>query len=146
MLSKSDTDFRRAIGIKRETFEELWIKVEEYSKRNDDFKRKIGSQYGLRGDLLYFLYFMRNNMTFSVLGDIMLISESQAHKLMKKMKYIVDKVQTCDDLGLDTSELKALELSEVIAIDATETPIERPEQNQAKHYSGKKKHIRSKHN
>ena len=44
--------------------------------------------------------------------------------------------------SLDLPEEHTLELAEiqVLAIDVTEQPIERPVKNQAKYYSGKKRH------
>ncbi len=91
--------------------------------------------------LLLTLYYLRHYMTFTQLGKNFGISESYTCKIYHRMSSILINVLDMKS----RSELMNSNL-EVILIDVTEQPIERPKKGQKAYYSGKKNDIQLKSN
>lgn len=122
----SDEQFKRYCGVKRALFNEM-IEVLEQAERA---KRKPGrpSKLSLADQLLLTLQYWREYRTLFHVGASFGIHESSAQR-------IVTKVERC---LLDSGRFnlphrhRALELGkdlELVLLDATETPIERPKKN-----------------
>ena len=135
--------FLRDVGVPKERFYEILAKIEVYiesEKVRNPLKRrgcKSSKNITLADKLLLTFYYMRHYETFAKLAQQFDISEGYANKIYHHIIGILSKV-------LDMPNPKDLlnpEI-EVVAIDVTEQPIERPQKKQKGYYSGKKKDIR----
>ena len=139
----SPSEFLRDVGIPLEKFLRILEKIEIYvesQKEKNPLKRrgsKSKKDLKLADKLLLTLYYIRHYETFAKLGQQFGICESYTNKIYHDILNILTKV-------LDMPNPKDLLNPdvEVIAIDVTEQPIERPTKNQKDYYSGKKKDIR----
>jgi hypothetical protein len=125
----SDEHFRRVIGIKRKTFELMLDKLNEAQKIK---KAKGGrrNKLSMENMLLMTLEYLREYRTYAAIGLSYGLSESNAYQAIR---WIEDTLVKCEEFKLPGK--KALSNSnnefEIILIDATETPIERPKKNNA---------------
>ena len=135
--------FLRNVGIPLNKFQNILDKVSEYiesEKAKNPLKRrgcKSKKDIRLADKLLLTLHYLRHYETFANLGIKFGITEGYANKIYHHILAILTKV-------LDMPNPKDLlnpEI-EVVAIDVTEQPIERPKKGQKEYYSGKKKDIR----
>ena len=131
-------DFLRDVGIRLETFLLLVDRIRQYlSEECEEHpvkKRGQKSSFSLEDKLLLTLYYLRHYATFARLGRQFGISESYACKIYHRMLRILLKVLEMKS----RNELLNRDL-EVVLIDVTEQPIERPKKGQKAYYSGKKK-------
>ncbi|WP_242678191.1 IS5 family transposase [Neochlamydia sp. AcF84] len=132
-----DERFRRLTGVKRNTFDKM---VQILQQADAAKKSKGGRKYKLRLEdmLLMTLEYMREYRTYFHISQSYGISESSAYKAVK---WIEDTLIKHPDFALPGRKelLKSDTEYEVILVDATETPIERPKKKQKRYYSGKKK-------
>jgi hypothetical protein len=137
--------FLREVGVSLDKFILLLKKItdhiKEQYKKYPLKKRGRKSSLCLEDMLLLTLYYLRHYMTFAQLGKNFGISESYACKIYHRMTSILINV-------LDMKSRNELMNSnlEVILIDVTEQPIERPKRGQKAYYSGKKNDIQLKFN
>ena len=122
-----DEKFRRLTGVKRPTF----YKMVEILNDADQRKKSRGgrkNKLSIENQLLMTLEYIREYRTYFHIGQSYGISESSAYKAVK---WIEDTLIKHPDFALPGR--KALVKSdidyEVILIDATETPIERPKKD-----------------
>jgi hypothetical protein len=145
MKNISSKKFRREVGIDFKKFSLIVTKVKCYIETekvaHPTKRRGNKSDFCLEDQVLLTFYYLRHYPTFDVLGSAFGISESYANKIYHKILNIFAQV-------LDMPDAKALMDGdlEVIAIDVTEQPIERPKRGQKSYYSGKKNNIPSKFN
>ena len=143
--NKSSKKFKRIVGVDFEKFNIIVDKVRHYIEAekiaHPTKRRGKKSDLSLEDRVLLTLYYLRHYQTFEALGDAFGICESYANKTYHKILNIL--VQVLD--MPDASALMNGDL-EVIAIDVTEQPIERPKHGQKSYYSGKKNVIQSKCN
>ena len=125
-----EKEFRRLTGIKRKTFE----KILEILKKADKAKRVKGgrkSKLSMEDMTLMTLEYWRENLTYFHTGQSYGISESSAYK---NIRWIEDTLIKSGEFSLPGK--KALKQDntnyELILIDATETPIERPKKTELK--------------
>jgi hypothetical protein len=116
--------FRRLTGVKRETFEKMVvILVEEQNKRY----RKAGRKGGLsiEDKLLMALEYLREYRTYFHLGRSYGLSESACYRACR---WVEDTLIKSREFALPGKKvlLKSDMEYEVILVDASETPIERP--------------------
>ena len=83
--------------------------------------------------LLLVLYYLRHYPTFDNLANVFGISESYCHKIYTRYAKIVAQVET-----LPNRKQLLQDAPEIVTIDVTEQPIERPVKGQRAYYSGKK--------
>jgi hypothetical protein len=123
----SDGAFRRLTGVKRQTFEAMATVLTEAKKKQ---KARGGKPNGLsmEDQLLMMLGYWREYRTYFHIGLEYGKSESQAYRI----------VRWCEDTLAASGAFrlpgrKALvsgeRVPEVVLIDATETPIDRPQKN-----------------
>ncbi len=142
--SKSPRDFTRLVGICPATFaiilKKLVAAFEKFHLNEPIRKRGRKSGLELCDQLLLTFLYLRQYDTFLNLGTQFGISESYAQKRFTFISSLLIK-------ALDLPEQSSLELShiQILAVDVTEQPIERPIKDQKKYYSGKKNDIQSKH-
>lgn len=120
----SDKDFRRLVGVKRETFL-LMLKILKKARRKQ--RRGGGPPHtlSLADRLLMCLEYLREYRTYFHVGQSYGISESAAYR---NCRWVEDALIQSRQFNLPGR--KALQKSdhefEVILIDASESPIERP--------------------
>ena len=122
--SLSDEQFRRLTGVKRSTFDKMIEILEEADKKK---KTKGGrrKKLSMENQLLMALEYIREYRTYFHVSQSYGISESSCYK---GIKWIEDTLIKHPDFALPGRKalLKSDMEYEVVLIDATETPIERP--------------------
>ena len=122
-----DEQFRRLTGVQRTTFDSLVQVLSEAKARQ---KAKGGKPNGLmiEDQLLIMLSYWREYRTYFHVGQTYSISESQAYRIIRWCEDTLKGYQSFSLPGrkaVCTSERQF----EVVLIDATETPIERPKKD-----------------
>ena len=132
-----EEEFRRLTGTPKKVF----YRVIEILKEEENKKKKRGGYahtLSMEDRLLMTLEYWREYRTYFHISKSYKISESTC---FRNIKWIEDTLIKHPDIKLPGK--KSLDKNEtgyeVILIDATETPIERPKKNQKESYSGKKK-------
>ncbi|SPR12186.1 IS5 family transposase ISOt6 [Orientia tsutsugamushi] len=122
-----DEKFRRLTGVRKRTFS----KMVDILRRADGLKESKGvrkNKLNLEKQLLMVLEYLREYRTYFHIGQNYGISESSAYKAVKWVEDTLVKHPNFALLGR-----KALMKSdmnyEVVLVDATESPIERPKKN-----------------
>lgn len=122
--SISDEQFRRLTGVKRSSFDKMVKILEEADKKK---KEKGGrkNKLSIENQLLMALEYIREYRTYFHVSQSYGISESSCYKAIK---WIEDTLIKNPDFRLPGRKalLKSDMEYEVVLIDATETPIERP--------------------
>lgn len=132
-----DEAFRRLTGVKKKTFDHMSTLLEEEFRIK---KAKGGrpSKLSIQDMLLMTLEYLREYRTYFHIAKSYGISESSAYK---NIKWVEDTLIKHPDLALPGK--KALLQSdmeyEVILVDATETPIERPKKNKSTITQGRRR-------
>ncbi len=121
--------FRRQAGVKRRTFEKMVTILKEAQKAK---KRKggRGNKLSIENMLLMALEYMREYRTYFHISQSYGVSESTAYKTVK---WIEDTLIKHPDFALPGRKtlLKNDAEYEIVLIDATETPIERPKKSRS---------------
>lgn len=124
MKSLSEEQFRRLTGVKRSTFDKMIKILEEADKKK---KKKGGrrNKLSMENQLLMALEYIREYRTYFHVSQSYGISESSCYK---GIKWIEDTLIKHPDFALPGRKalLKSDREYEVVLIDGTETPIERP--------------------
>ncbi len=135
----NDEKFRRLTGVKRATFDKMIDILNESIKNrcvNSGRKRKLS----LENSLLMTLEYLREYRTYFHISQSYGVSESNAYKTVR---WIENTLIKHPDFALPGR--KALISSDfeydVILIDATETPIERPKKSKSIFTPEKRKNI-----
>ena len=132
--------FRRLTGVKRSTFIKMCQILEEAEKKK---KAKGGrrNKLCLEDQLLIALEYMREYRTYFHIGKSYGVSESSTYKTVR---WVEDTLIKHPDFALPGRKalLKSDIDYEIILIDATETPIERPKKDRSIFTLGKRKDIR----
>ena len=128
--------FRRITGVKRTTF----VKMLDILGKAEVKRRAKGGRkpkLGLEDQLLASLEYLREYRTYAHIAAGYGISESQIFRIIRWVEDTLIKEGTFSLPG--KKELVKSEVSyEMIVVDTTEIPIERPKSKQKKYYSGKK--------
>lgn len=136
--SKSSETFQRLVGVNKGTFsiilEKYRAEIEKYKGEKMFRRQGRKSSISLPNQLLICILYLRNYDTFINLGMQFGISESYAQKRFNFTKMILLR---CLDLP-DELSLKDTLQTNLVAVDVSEQPIERPVKHQEKYYSGKK--------
>ncbi|HVX01092.1 MAG TPA: IS5 family transposase [Candidatus Babeliaceae bacterium] len=132
-----DEKFRRLTGVKRSTFNKM-ISILDMSIKNRKASSGRKKKLSLENSLLMSLEYIREYRTYFHISQSYGVSESSAYKTVK---WVEDTLIKHPDFALPGRKalLKSDTEYEVVLIDATETPIERPKKKQKRFYSGKKK-------
>jgi len=121
-IKELDSDrFRRLTGIKRTTFDKI-INILAVANQKKKSRGGRKNKLSLEDQLLITLEYLREYRTYFHIGQSYGISESSAYKTVK---WVEDTLIKNPNFALPGQ--KALSKNcEIILIDATETPIERP--------------------
>ena len=120
-----DTDFKRLTGVKRDTFEKMLEVVREG-------RREFGRPPTLsRADeLLLTLMYWREYRTEFHMGVTYGVSEATVCRIIQKVEKALIQSKQFHLPGKKVLQASDLEI-EVVLIDATEQPIERPQKDNA---------------
>ena len=134
-----DELFRRLTGVKRNTFEKMTAILEETELN----KKSLGgkpNRLSIQDRLLMALEYLREYRTYFHVASSYGVSESTCYK---NIKWIEDTLIKHPDFALPGRKalLKSEIEYEVVLIDATESPIERPKKSKNGFIQGRKKDI-----
>jgi hypothetical protein len=134
-----DERFRRLTGLKRPTFNKMLLILQE-SDREKKAKGGRKNKLSIENMLLMALEYMREYRTYFHISQSYGVSESSAYKAVK---WVEDTLIKHPDFALPGRKelLKSDVEYDVILIDATETPIERPKKNKKDTTQGRRKDI-----
>jgi hypothetical protein len=126
-----EKQFRRIVGVKRKTFEKmLEIVVATSDKKKAEAKAPGGRppKLSMEDRVLMTLEYLREYRTYANIGISYGLCES---KTWANIKWIEDALIKSKEFSLPGRKalLKSDNEIEVVLIDATETPIERPKKN-----------------
>lgn len=126
----SDESFRRLTGIKRQTFEKI-VKILVEDDRNKKIKGGRKNKLSLENQLLMALEYIREYRTYFHISKSYGVSESTAYKTVR---WVEDTLIKHPDFALPGRKalLKSDMEYEVVFVDASETPIERPKKKGTK--------------
>lgn len=136
----SGEDFRRLSGVKKPTFEEM-VKVLQQSR--DQKKARGGRQnkLGIEETLLMTLEYLREYRTYFHISKSYGLSEGYTYKLIRWVEDTLIKSKLFSLPGRKALLKSDMEY-EVVLVDASETPIQRPKKNNAISILEKRKGIR----
>lgn len=134
-----DEAFRRLTGVKRPTFEKMiGILKEAHIKKKSKGGRK--NTLSIEDMLLMSLEYLREYRTYFHISQSYGLSESAAYKTVR---WVEDTLVKHPDFSLPGRKalLKSDMEYEIVLIDATETPIERPKKDKSISTPAKRKGI-----
>jgi hypothetical protein len=123
----TEEDFRRLTGVKRQTFDQM-IQILRASRKEKLAKGGPASKLKIEQILLMTLEYLREYRTYFHISKNYGVSESYAYKLIRWAEDTLIKSKLFTLPGRKALIKSNVEY-EVILIDATETPIERPKKN-----------------
>jgi hypothetical protein len=131
-------EFKRLCGVKPETFDRMVKLV----RNNEKFKTRSGRPHklSLEDQVLITLEYLREYRTYFHIGQSWGINESTVFRIVRKVEDILIKAK---DFSLPGKKqlLKTDSNREVIVVDVTETPRERPKKNRKYLTVAKKENI-----
>ena len=123
----SEEEFRRLTGVKKHTFEEMTV-ILKAARKQKLSKGGRGPKLKIEVILLMTLEYLREYRNYFHISKSYGISESYAYKLIRWTEDTLIKSKVFSLPGRKALVKSDVEY-EVILIDATETPIERPKKN-----------------
>ncbi|WP_253302432.1 IS5 family transposase [Wolbachia endosymbiont of Psylliodes chrysocephala] len=127
--------FRRLTGVKKATFERM-VEILEVEDKRKKARSGRKSKLCIEDRLLMALEYIREYRTYFHIGQSYGMSESNSFKIIRWVEDILIKHP---DFALPEKKELLKSDDEVLVIDGTETPVERPKKKQKPFYSGKKK-------
>jgi len=132
----TEENFRRVTGVKRKTFNEM-IEILQGAEKIRRTKGGSKPRLAPEDQLLATLEYLREYRTYVNIAVGYGVSESQIFRIIRWVEETLIR-----DGRFSLPGKKALLKSdfeyEIIVVDTTETPIERPKRRQKRYYSGKK--------
>jgi hypothetical protein len=123
----TEVEFRRLTGVKRQTFDQM-IQILRASRKEKLAKGGPAPKVKIEQILLMTLEYLREYRTYFHISKNYGVSESYAYKLIRWAEDSLIKSKLFTLPGRKALIKSDVEY-EVILIDATETPIERPKKN-----------------
>ncbi len=126
----NDEEFKRVTGVSRDTFK-LMVQVvtNHYRKNRSKGGRKKG--HTPSDQILMMLEYYREYRTFKHIAVDYNTSESTAHYTVKKIEEILIKDDRFHLPSLKKNKPQDTNTVDVIVIDVTESPIERPKKSKS---------------
>jgi hypothetical protein len=130
-------DFKRLCGVHHQTFTRMVAVLEEQVEQK---KKKPGkpSKLSVADQVLMSLEYWREYRTYFHIGQAWEVHESTVCRIVRKVENALLQAGIFQLPG-KKQLLDPKAAAELVVIDATETPIERPKKGQKRFYSGKKK-------
>jgi len=136
-ISKRKKIFKRLTWVSVKTFNRMVEIVREAELERLSWEtRWRGSKLSIENQVLLCLWYLRVYTTQFYLWVVMWIAESNVCRITKKIENIL--MESWEFSLPSKKELYNWDF-EVLLVDATESPIQRPKKKQKKSYSGKKK-------
>ena len=131
-------DFKRLCGVRPETFNQMLEVVRSPSQP----KQKTGrpSKLSLEDQLLMTLEYWREYRTYFHIGQTWGVNESTAYRIIRKIEDTLVKSRAFTLPGKKKLSSSNYQL-EVVVVDVTESPIERPKKNRRTSTVGKRNSI-----
>ncbi len=130
-----DQHFKRLYGVQRQTHNQMVEIMKEAEKLKG--KGGVKSKLSLEDQVLVALQYWREYRTYFHIGKDWGVSESTVCRTVQKVENLLIK---SDKFRLEGKKsLWAANAPAKVAVDVTESPIERPKHRQKGFYSGKKK-------
>ena len=132
MENYSDAKFRRIVGMRRKTFARaIEILNKKYTEEHSKNVRKSGRKpkLSMEDKLVATMEYLREYRTFGHIGASYDIDESNVQRIVKWVENVLVKDGTFRLPGKKALLDEDCEY-EIIQIDATETPIERPKKTE----------------
>jgi hypothetical protein len=128
----SNKNFKRIIGVKRKTFEEMAAELRmEYAKKHEKGGRN--PKLIIENQLMLSLEYWRQYVTFAELGFSYGVAESTAHDIVV---WVEDTLIKCGKFKLPGRKALLEDKSlEVVLLDVMESPVERPKKNENRNYT-----------
>ena len=124
-----EKDFQRAIGVKRETFGEMVKVVRDHIQTTRKIPRRCRpSKLSVEDQVIMTLMYLREYRTYFHIAMDYRLSESAVCRTIHKIEDILVKSKSFRLPG-KKELLKSNVDYEVILVDATESPIERPKKS-----------------
>jgi hypothetical protein len=123
----SEKQFRRIAGVKRKTFETM-VKIVREADRIKKEKGGRPNALTIENRILMTLEYLREYRTYAHIAASYGLSESSAFQNIRRVENVLIKSKEFRLPG-KKALLKSEHEYEVILIDATESPIERPKKN-----------------
>ncbi len=125
----SDENFRRLTGVKRTTFSKM-LEILNAAEKIQKSRGGRPNDLCMEDRLLMALEYIREYRTYFHSGQSYSLSESAAQRNVKWIENVLIKSKEFSLPG-KKALLKSDNEFEIILIDATETPIERPKKNKS---------------
>ena len=141
----TDKDFKRVVGVKKETFKDMLKVVRNHYR---DKKAKGGTNRALSAtdERLMMLEYYREYRTFKHIGIDYGVSESTAHYVVTKIEKILIKEPQFHLQSLKQSiPQEDANNIEIVVVDVTESQCERPKKSKKSITQEKRKSIPKKH-
>jgi hypothetical protein len=124
----SNEDFKRVVGVSKETFKEMFQVV---TKHYRETKSKGGRKKALgpSDEILVMLEYYREYRTLKHIGVDYGISESTTHYIVTKIEKLLIKDPRFHIQKLKHSAPLNAQEAEIIVVDVTESPCERPKKS-----------------
>jgi hypothetical protein len=124
-----DTHFLRLVGVTRIIFEQMVAIVTEYKERHRKHKKRgRPPKLSIADQILVMLMYLREYRTFFHVGSSYGISEGQCYRIVIKIEKILIESKLFHLPGKKKLIDKGA-LLEVVIVDVTESPVERPKKN-----------------
>jgi hypothetical protein len=124
-----DTQFQRLVGVKRTVFDQMVRVVAEYKEAHGKHtNRGRPSKLSIADQVLIMLMYYREYRTFFHVGSSYGLSEGQCHRIVTKIESILIGSQLFHLPGKKKLTGGGVEF-EVVIVDVTESPVERPKKN-----------------
>lgn len=137
----SNEDFKRVVGVKKETFKEM-VKVVTKHYRQTKSKGGTNRSLSANDETLMMLEYYREYRTFKHLGVDYGVSESTAHYIVTKIeKILIVQPQFHLDRLKHVEPKEDTNNIEITIVDVTETQCERPKKSKNITTLGKRKSI-----
>lgn len=143
----NDEQFKRLVGVKPKTFEKMVLEAKRISRL--ETKKVSGKKRGPKNKLTWYdkvlmmLMYYREYRTFAHVGTSYNISESQCWRIVTTLEQWLIKSELFHVPGrrkLTQTDVKW----DVVIVDVSEHPIERPKKNRNIIIQGKRKSIPTK--
>ena len=136
--------FKRLVGVKPKTFEEMVLEAKRISqfrrKKVKGKKRGPKEKLSWRDKVLMMLMYYREYRTFAHIAASYNISEAQCWRIITSLERYLIKSELFHLPGKKTLTKSDVEW-EVVIVDVSEHPIERPKKNNGNIIRGKRKNI-----
>ena len=140
----SSEQFKRLVGVKPKTFEEMVLEAKRISqlqrKNVKGKKRGPKEKLSYRDKVLMLLMYYREYRTFAHIATSYNISEAQCWRIVTSMERYLIKSELFHLPGKKMLTKSDVEW-EVVIVDVSEHPIERPKKNSDNIIQGKRKDI-----